>query len=112
VLNTVVDSVPSGQVILDSAQAAGTGSQEVAANIAAEAASKQSELTAAYESVNNYANSQSVGANAQTIGDIEAAINSADQLYHDGIRDLKQSVEVAEELTDDQSSEGSDQESD
>jgi len=104
VLNTVVDSIPSGQVLLDAAQAASNTPQEVSANIAAEAASKQNELTAAYESARDYATSQSIGADAQTSSDIQAATNSANQLYHDGTRDLGQSVQLAKELMEDQSS--------
>jgi hypothetical protein len=104
VLNTVVESIPSGQVLLDAAQAASNTPQEVPGNIAAEASSKQSELTAAYESARNYATSQGIGANAQTNADIEAATNSANQLYHDGTRDLGQSVQLAKELAENQSS--------
>jgi hypothetical protein len=116
VLNIVVDSVQSGQVLLDAAQSASNAAQnasntslEVQANIAAEAAAKQNQITAAYLSVMSLASNENIGATAQASSDIEAARNSADQLYHDGIRDLGQSVQVAIDLLDDQSSEGSDQ---
>ena len=109
VINTVVDSVPSGQTLLDAAQYASTTSQEVSANIAAEAAAKQNELTASYDSFRSLASYESIGATAETSSNIQAASNSADQLYHDGIRDLRQAVEVAKELMEDASSEGSDQ---
>jgi hypothetical protein len=93
---------------LDAALLASTTSQEVPANLVAEATVVQNQLTAAYDSVRTLASNASIGATAETSSDIEAATNSADQLYHDGIRDLGQAVEVAKELMDDESSEGSD----
>jgi hypothetical protein len=108
VLNIVVDSVPSGQVLLDAAQSASDAAQNagntslpVQYYIATEAAAKQDQITAVYQSVMSLAGYESTGATAQASSDIAAARDSADQLYHDGVRDLRQSVQVAQDILDD-----------
>jgi hypothetical protein len=68
------------------------------------AQTKQNQLTLTHPFVQDYANSERIGASAETSSNITAAVNSANQLYHDGIRSLGDSVESAKELLEDRSS--------
>ena len=64
-------------------------------------------MTNAYQAVQDRANTERVGASAETKTVIQAAVNSATQLYDDGIVKLVDSVGVAQELLEDQCSESS-----
>ena len=107
ILGVVVDSVPSGGTLLGTALEASPAAQQVQDAVVNTAQVKEQQLTVAFQVVQDYANTESVGASTVTNSDIEAARNSAAQLYHDGIESLRESVDTAKDLLEDQSSEDS-----
>ena len=106
VLDVVVDSVKNGGALAQAAETFNT-TQEQQQAVVDMAKSKENQITLVYELVKQYADSASVGASAETSSNINASLNSADQLYYDGIKNLGESVQVASDILQDGSSEGS-----
>ncbi len=102
-LDLIKDSIPAGQALLDAATAQSTTTDEVPDKIVSVARSYHTQLDAAYQAVQARAQAESVGANADTMRGIDAARNSADQSNYDGISRLRETVEVASELHEDDS---------
>lgn len=78
--------------------------QEVPETLVKGCQTVQNQLTSAYQVVINQANVESVGASTQTMESINAYRDSADQLYHDGVKSLNDSFKTAKELLNDESS--------
>jgi len=103
-LELMGNNVQTGRALLDTAVASSTAVAEVPGTLVQECQTIQDQLTSAYQAVLNKADVDSVGASTQTRESINAYRNSADQLYHDGIRSLSDSFKAAKELLEDESS--------
>ena len=101
-LDTVCNSVQSGQDLLDTAKALSTTPQQVADNIVNVAQNTQTQITQSYQNVDTIAAAERVSASTETLSKINTVCDSADQLYHDGIQYLREAVDTAKELLDDE----------
>lgn len=98
------DQIESGGVLLDIAKRSVATVEEVPNALLQVCQNREGQLTSAYDAVVNRANVESVGASTQLMESINAARDSADQLYHDGIKRLNESFSVAREEIEDESS--------
>jgi hypothetical protein len=88
---------------LSAAQAISPTQDLVVGNIVNIAQNVQNTITQNYQNVDTIAVAErAVAANTQNISNMDAVRDSADQLYYDGIQNLREAVDTAKELHDDQ----------
>lgn len=97
-LDVAVQSVPSSDTLLTTAKASAETAQQVPESIVNAAKNVQDQVTTAYNNVIAQANAESAGASVEVRENITAAVNSANQLNYDGIANLRDAVNGAEEL--------------